>query len=375
MFPTVKQSDRSHEHTAIKRAELDGLAAAAKGYAVTLPLADPDKENTAINGPDRVGADAPFGLRVNLRLTREIKREAGGFQKYLQNQTNSPYVFNFGRPTEDYRDKFGKAARAALEEHFEVVSLTFHSDKVESLTDPEFGWRLTPCAYFLLKPKGPQIDMVPPLKIDLDFNDTSGYVVLPVTSAEVPIDAGAIEDRGLRVVELDAAAEDLSPVSEHEWRIELKPDGGVLPAIFHFPAVKPELAQKDGLMRQRYVDVDLVPVDAEVALGGSAKRTTPWIIGGIAALIALIAGLVAWTKRKKFPIHDANEPLPLPSQINAVSVIGYLRCLTERDGLSPALKARIESEIDVLEARHFGPENAPQDPETLEEIARRWQAA
>ena len=40
--------------------------------------------------------------------------------------------------------------------------------------------------------------------------------------------AGLREDRGLRVVELYAASDDLAPVSEHEWRIELKPKGGVI---------------------------------------------------------------------------------------------------------------------------------------------------
>ncbi|MES2659348.1 MAG: hypothetical protein V4689_12080 [Verrucomicrobiota bacterium] len=387
--------------------------------------------DASVDGPDRVGSTAPFGLRVNLRHTREIERESGGFQKYLQNQNNSQYGFNFGRPPEDYRDKFEKAARASLEEHFEVISLTFHSDKVESITDPQYGWRLTPYAYFLLKPKGPQIDKVPPLKIDLDFTDTSGYVVLPISSAEVPIDAGkaeprpyrelrvtqtldershkdkgslflevkgsahglvpplnellsltvdgfetgAIEDRSLRVVELDAAAEDLSPVSEHEWRIELKPTGGTLPASFHFPTVKPETAKEDGLVRQRYVDVDLVPVSADVALGGEGKRSMPWIAGGFAALLVLGAGGFAFMKNRK-PVNDGGPALlPLPTHINAVSVIGYLRRLQERDGIPASLREAIAKEITTLEDRHFGREDAPQDPAVLEEIARRWQAA
>ena len=526
-----------HEHSAIKRAALDGLAAAAKGYAESLPLEDPTKESTAVfetwffaalgspslealkshhvgtpdeypkikaalaalpadsrerhlkafattlntrlanaapdlklrylegaaaiagdhealadaaevlayyrdliteieldatvDGPDRVGTGAPFGLRVNLRHTREIERESGGFQKYLQNQTASPYGYNFGRPPEDYRDKFEKAARAALEEHFEVVSLTFHSDKVESLTDPEFGWRITPYAYFLLKPKGPQVDKVPPLKIDLDFNDTSGYVVLPITSSEVPIDAataeprpyrdlrvtqtldershaekgslylevkatahglvppldelldgkfegfetGGIEDRSLRVVELDAAAEDLSPVSEHEWRIELKPAGATLPVSFRFPEVKPELAAEDGLVRQRYVDVDLVPVEAVVPLGGTAKRVSPWLGGGIAALLVLLAGWLVFLKNRKSHPPEGPVLLPLPAHLNAVSVIGFLRRVQQRECISPAMKEAIEKEITALEARHFGRENAPQDPVLLEEIAKRWQAA
>ncbi|MES2924160.1 MAG: hypothetical protein V4819_21595 [Verrucomicrobiota bacterium] len=409
----------------------EALADAADVLAYYRDLTTEIQLDASIDGPDRVGTGSPFGLKVNLRHTREIERESGGFQKYLQNQTASPYGFNYGRPPEDYRDKFEKAARAALQEHFEVVSLTYHSDKVESLTDPQHGWRLTPYAYFLLKPKGPQIDKVPPLKIDLDFNDTSGYVVLPITSAEVPIDAGKaeprpfrdlrvtqtidershkekgslflevkatahglvpplndlldltvdgfesgkIEDRSLRVVELDAAAEDLSPVSEHEWRIELKPKGGTLPANFHFPAVKPELAKEDGLVRQRYVDVDLVPTGPDLALGGAEKRMMPWIAGGIAGLLALVAGGLFVSSRRKGAGPEGPDLMPLPTQINAISVIGYLRRLQEREGISATQIESIEGEINALEARHFGRDDAEQDPAALEEIARRWQAA
>lgn len=384
-----------------------------------------------VDGTADVGTEAPFGLRINLRHTREIEREAGGFQKYLQNQNNSMYGFNFGRPTEDYRDKFEKAARAALEEHFEVVSVTFHSDKVESRTDPEFGWRLTPYAYMLLKPKGPQIDKVPPLKIDLDFNDTSGYVVLPVTSGELPIDAsksaarpfrelkvtqtldershaekgalylevkasarglvpsltelsdlkvpgfetGKIEDRSLRVVELDAASDELAPVSEHEWRVELKPVGGALPASFEFPPVKPELAKEDGLVRQRYVDVDLVPVEAKVALTGGGQGSRPWLIVAVLAVIGFFAWLVIHSRRNKKVADEGPVLLPLPAHLSAISVIGYLKKLQTREGISAETKDSISREIAIMETRYFGREDVPQDPVALEEIARRWQAA
>jgi hypothetical protein len=387
--------------------------------------------DATLDGADRVGSDRPFGLRVNLRHTREIEREAGGFQKYLQNQNSMQYAWNFGRPTEDYRDKFEKAARAALEEHFEVVSVTYHSDKVESQTDPQFGWRFTPYAYLLLKPKGPQVDRVPPLKIDLDFNDTSGYVVLPVTSAEVPIDAtraeprplrdlkvvqtldersheekgclylevkatargllpplgelmgdtvdgfevGTIEDRGLRIVELDAASDDLAPVAEHEWRIELKPTGGALPAAFHFPGVKLPVAAEDGLIRQRYVDVDLQPVGDQVLLGGADRRFPPLAIAALAGVAAcLTAGVIALTRRRP-AVAAGTPPLPLPAQMNVVSVIGYLRRLQQRDGVTPSVREEIDREIALLESRHFGRDDAPQNSAELETIARRWQTA
>ncbi|MEL7230279.1 MAG: molybdopterin-guanine dinucleotide biosynthesis protein MobB, partial [Pseudomonadota bacterium] len=36
------------------------------------------------------------------------------------------------------------------------------------------GWRRTSYAYLLLKAKGPEVDRIPPLKLDLDFNDVTG---------------------------------------------------------------------------------------------------------------------------------------------------------------------------------------------------------
>ena len=55
----------------------------------------------------------------------------------------------------------------------------------------EFGWRYTPYAYLLLKARGPEVDKVPPVRLDLDFMETSGYVVLPIESPTLPIDASA----------------------------------------------------------------------------------------------------------------------------------------------------------------------------------------
>jgi hypothetical protein len=143
---------------------------------------------TRVDGNTSVGTE-PFGLFVSIKHTREIEREAGGFGKYLVNQNNQAFAYNYGRPTEDYRDKFEEAAREALSEHFEVVSVTFNHQDVTSRALPEYGWRETPYAYLLVKARGPEADIVPALRLDLDFVDTSGYAVLPIESPELPIDA------------------------------------------------------------------------------------------------------------------------------------------------------------------------------------------
>ena len=45
------------------------------------------KLDARIDGADIVGT-TPFGVFVNIRHTKQIEREAGGFQKYLQNQNS-----------------------------------------------------------------------------------------------------------------------------------------------------------------------------------------------------------------------------------------------------------------------------------------------
>src|SRR5262249_15556770 len=133
----------------------------------------------------------PFGLFVDIEHTADIERESGGFGKYLQNQNSVQFAYNYGRPLEDYRDKFEEAARTALSEHFDVLSVTFEDPQVKSRSAERYGWRITRYAYVLLKATGPQVDRVPPLRLDLDFLDTSGYAVIPVESPIVPIDASA----------------------------------------------------------------------------------------------------------------------------------------------------------------------------------------
>jgi hypothetical protein len=195
-----------------------------------------------VDGGDAIGTTEPFLVHVDLRHTREIERESGGFRKYLQNQQNQTYsYYNYGRPPENYRDKFEQAARTALADTFEVESVTFNSEQASSKAEDAYGWRRTPYACLLLRAKGPQVDRIPPLRLDLDFLDTSGYVVLPVESAAVPVVAREASseprpyrelavtqtlderraERGELVLEIKATAQGLVPGLEHI--VELAP--------------------------------------------------------------------------------------------------------------------------------------------------------
>ncbi|MGB1259121.1 MAG: hypothetical protein ACPG6P_03695 [Akkermansiaceae bacterium] len=412
--------------------EHERVEEAAKVYQYYQDLVTEIVLDVRIDGKDRVGSDQPFGLFVNLRHTLEIERESGGFQRYLINQNNSPYSYNYGRPTEDYRDKFEKAALAALDEHFEVVSLTFHNSKVASRTDATPGWSVTPYAYFLLKPKGPEVDTIPPLKIDLDFLDTSGYVVLPISSAAIPIDASGAgnarphrdlkltmtldereaekekeiaieikatahglvpplkelinmefenftvetdEDNELMVSELDAATDDGAPISTREWRLVLKPKSDHLPKQFTFPELNKNLslAKEDSLTLQTYDDVDLLPVSSTVELGAGKESTfNAWYLLLAVPALALLAWL--FIKGGNKPAAVTAKGPELPQTLNPVTVIAFLKRIHRDANLDEVNQTKLNGEIAALEARVFGREDKVPNTEELQKIASHWQA-
>lgn len=380
-----------------------------------------------VDGGDRVGHDRPFGLAVDIRHTKEIERESGGFSKYLQNQNNPQFSYNYGRPLEDYRDKFESAARETLKENFDVLSVTFNDPKAKSKADPEYGWRRTPYAYFLLKPRGPQIDRVPPLRLDLDFLDTSGYAVLPIESPAVVVDAkdasgeerpyaklavtqtlderqakdgklllevkasanGMIpelatildlggadasgfavektEDRGTSVVKFDEEGEGID--AERTWTIAMRAKEGLArtPESFAFAKPKVDVATNEHF---RYVDADLASVGETVALERTyGKPSRMWIWWIPAAILALGGAIFGWTRMRK-PATAAESRFRVPETVNPFTVLGLLREIQANDGLAVDEKRALGAEIDAIE-RHFFVEGSSEAPD-LDAIASTW---
>ncbi len=146
----------------------------------------------AVDGPDRTGTDEPFAAVLALRYTNAVDRETDGFAKYLQ---NGVYVNLGNRGTSvNYRDRLERSIRDSLKDGFELEGVGFFDSmhpSVEVREDGEAGWQEKPLAYLVLRATDPSLERIPPIRMDLDFIDQTGPVILAVESNSPPIDAAS----------------------------------------------------------------------------------------------------------------------------------------------------------------------------------------
>ncbi|QEG20449.1 hypothetical protein [Mariniblastus fucicola] len=378
-----------------------------------------------LDGDHEIGHDEPFGLYVNLLHTQEIERESGGFGKYVQNQNSMMYAYNYGRPTEDYRDKFSDAVNQALEEHFEIQSITFQSPEgMQSRPTGKEGWRVTPYAYVLLKARGSEVDRIASLKLDMDFLDTSGYVVIPIESPAVVVDAGKSSNRpvsdlqvtqtlderqaaeGKLIVEVTATAKGLVPPLEdivnldrEQFEVVSVDDQGVLPARFDKDSDKIQIVSErtwsveyrtkedqsdvaefsfgdakteDAVLKyQRYDDVDLVDSEQNVSL--ERRYSNPgwsflyWLVPVIAVLLLVTSALLFVFSRPKV---EKVSQFEMPEDINPFTVLTLLRDIRQRNGIATDKAVELEDSIQQVERSWFGKDS--HSDANLEELARTW---
>lgn len=404
---------------------------ARKVYDYYTDLVTEIKLETKIDGSDRVGHGKPFGVFVNIVHTTEIERESGGFRRYLQNQDQgNRYYYNYGRPLENYRDKFEERVVSAVGDQFDVMSVTFQSEDVNSRSLPRYGWRYTPYAYVLLKAKGPEIDKLPPFQLDLDFLDTSGYAVIPIASPALPIDASdssaqprpaanvsvtqTLDERqaeeGKLILEVKATAQGLVPqldelvkvapegfevtetedeglsvshfdpdspenvvLSERTWLItmEAKKDLANPPTTFEFG--EPQLDHLHEVIYQRYNDADLARVEPKIALEERYAKTDLsrwlWIAAGTVAALLVIAGILVALLSGRKPTVQKDE-FAVPERITPFTVLHLLERIEQHNGLDATGRQKLRESRNRIEQFYFDESEAA--PPDLEEIAETF---
>ena len=390
----------------------------------TTPTSSPRSSCWPNSTDPATSARSPSACAWTCATRRRSAARRAGFARYLQNQGNAVnYYYNYGRPQENYRDKFEEAVRAVLSEQFEVMSVTFNREDAAAKADDEFGWRRMSYCYLLLKARQPDVDRIPPLKIDLDFNDVTGYVVLPISSPVLPIDAGGEADarpfedlqltqilderraqEGVLAMEIKAQGEGLVPdldvitelaprdfevskmedqgvsvarfaddaegvVSERIWMVEFAPRKGVEnPETFAFAAPRDEGAQA---IYQRYDDADLMTAEAVVNLEQSYANPEGfqwwWLL-----LVPILAA-IAWFVGLALRTDDEDEALAgpeLPENLTPVNVLGLLAELRAGGRIDGPARERLDAAVLEIEQHYFGGSGG-RSPD-LAAIAREW---
>ena len=387
-----------------------------------------------IDGTARVGHSQPFGVFVSIRHSKAIERESGGFARYLQNQNSGGgYFYNNGRPNEDYRDKFEKATREALDEHFEVLSVTFEPESINSRSDVDPGWRVTPYAYVLLKARGPEIDRIPSMRLDMDFLDTTGYVVLPVETPALPVDCSVergdlrplsdlsltqtldereakdgklslevkavgrglippledlvdlklddfevtgVEDNKLSVSKFDQDSPHPAVLSEHLWTVSLKDrnDASTLKdRTFKFASARIEPKET---FYQRYDDADLKAVEQTVTLVQNYDQPVSSgykLIGSIVVGFLCVAGLAGYFLYRSgtSTVTQSATLWHVPEDITPFSVLTLLKSIERNNGIPSQAHAELTQSIAQIERYYFANEADLVKPDLASE-AHMW---
>lgn len=388
-----------------------------------------------VDGDPVIGHSRPFGLHLMLRHTQTLGRESGGFAKYLSSGTGSGAILNTNGQPVSFRDEFEKKIRESLVERFEIVSIAWHDAKVEAMSYGKPGWRQTPLAYVLLKPKDAAVDKIPAVQLDLELTDRQGPVILPVSSQIVLVDArpesaparpvskleitqlldqrdtaaGKVSldikatgrgllpdlaellevkvpgfkvdktsDLAMVINRMDTDGERPTPISEHSWLINLSAENNDQASLaFRFPQPR----AKDAKMAYRqYSDADVVDVDPELAVAGLPIRTSRWwtyalVIGGI--LMATVVAIVMILRRRANMVEEVAPVYGMPSSLTPFNVLSLLQRIQGDTSVSlqPDHQQRLAGDIQSLQQSYFSPSGTNGNGNghaDLKAIAARW---
>ena len=292
------------------------------------------------------------------------------------------------------------------------------------------SWRRTPYAFLLLKARGPEIDVLPPLRLDLDFLDTTGYVVLPVESAAAAIDCApqtgdprpveelvitqilderefaagklsleiravgrgivpeleqvadlkfanfevtSVEAQPLSVSKFDETSVRPAVLTERLWTVALQDrrEAAGDAAQFQFASLK--LQPKDTIY-QRYEDADLKVTEQTVTLQSQWDRpVTPWYVWGLGGLV-LCAGLcvgIVMLRRRGTEATVKTGRWVMPSEVTPFTTLAVLQRIESEGGLTADQRRELTDLMRRIERHYFSTGDRESAPDLTAEL-HRW---
>jgi hypothetical protein len=398
-------------------------------------LMDEVQLRLTVDGPTRVGHGQPFGAFLSLEHTKQLARESGGFAKYIQSPNTSRVISSSANKPVNQREEFAKNIHAALDETFDVASITFHDASVKTIDLPREGWQETPMAYLVLRSKNAAVDRVPSVQLDMEFADTAGQVILPVRSQVQPVDskdsevaqrpcdglafAFTMDEREWRKegkVVIEVAAKGKGVIAAHPQMFDYEREGfdvevtdnGLSVTQFvsdgrtkaaqadrgwqftyrrkkdlrgdvalAFPALKQGI-KTESVEYKHYQDADLVAIDAKQAIAGVPLRSgvSSRLRNGViaAVLLALVFGIYLLKRVTKRTGLSTEGGLSVPAEITPFSVVAFLQRIQREYApkLDDSSRQKLQTQVREIESAFFSGAKATGSGPDLESIARQW---
>ena len=274
------------------------------------------------------------------------------------------------------------------------------------------------------------MDKVPSIQIDLDFLDTGGFVILPIATAQIPIDATPIlgeprptenlkivqivdereADQGILKVEvkatsnglvpeldqllkpsldnflrtelsggeisiskLDAESKKGSPISERNWILTFtKSENESAGPDLNFSFPEP-IIETEEILFQRYDDADLVSSSQTIKLEQRYdKKNSKWFVW-VLLIFFLLLTIVFKFRRKTSSSSKQTETVSdfyVPHEITPFSVLGLLRKIHNEKDFAQDIQNQLIESIASVEKVYFDKEN--QKSLNLKDIAEEW---
>jgi len=385
--------------------------------------------HAAVDGSADVGHGQSFGLHLSVRSTTALGRESGGFAFLL----GKSYSRSTGQEI-DHSKNLEQEIGEKLGESFEIEMIRFHDPKVTPRRFGRPGWQEMPLAYVVARAKNASVDRIPSVQVDVEFNDGSGAVLLPIASQVVLIDArsdapparpaeeikvtqllddrrldkGAAqlevsatangllssldrllamapdvvpgfkavktEDQGLEIKSLDTSTERIFPVCQRRWVVELQPTVETPVKKFAFP--KP-VDSSIAVAYQRYADADIVDAAAVVPLRVPLLQQAlwPWLAGAVACAVLAVGAVIVYRRRRGRTAVQGPR-YRRPERLTPFSLVVLLRRIHDDQGLPlpEAERHALAAAIDGLERRYFSPSASPPAVEDLTALVDHWLA-
>jgi hypothetical protein len=157
-----------------------------------------------------------------------------------------------------------------------------------------------------------------------------------------------------------------------KWTVRFEPSSMASKNVINVPQLASGLAGK--LTSERYIDMDLVPVESEtIPIQEGGKTNVAMILGIVSACVLLPVFVLLWLRVGSSMAPALDETLKIPNEITPFSAVITLQRFAKHhsEKMSNEDRGQLLTDISNLEQAYFGA-NPKSDPVDAKDTVLRW---